>query len=71
MTTKERIFAEIERIDEDQLDELYAVIRQFTQAQQLTKKLSLMEKLKRIHIDAPEDFTANLDMYVSGEKRAD
>lgn len=72
MTTKELIYAEIERIDEAQLDELYTVIKQFTQVQQQpANKPSLMAKLKRIQIDAPEDFAANLDVYVSGEKRAD
>ena len=69
MMTKERIFAEIERLDEDQLDELYTVIRQFTQEQRATKP-RLMAKLKRIQIDAPEDFAANLDVYLSEEKRA-
>jgi len=27
-----------------------------------------MSKLKQIKIDAPEDFAANLDLYVSGKK---
>jgi len=71
MTAKELIYAEIERVDEEKLDELYKVIKQWTQAQQLVSKPSLMEKLKRIQIDAPEDFAANLDLYLSGEKRAD
>ncbi len=71
MTTKELIYAEIERIDEAQLDELYTVIKQFTQDRQPAVKSSLMAKLKRIQIDAPEDFAAHLDLYVSGEKRVD
>lgn len=71
MTTKELILAEIERIDEEQLDELYKIIKHFTQAQQPVPKPSLMAKLKRIQIDAPPDFAAKLDLYVSGEKRAE
>ncbi len=71
MTTKELIYAEIERIDQEQLDKLYTVIKQFTQAQQPATKPSLMAKLKRIQIDAPEDFAANLDLDLSGGKRAD
>jgi hypothetical protein len=70
MTTKELIYAEIEQVDDDLLDELYAIIKQFTQSKQAAKP-SLMEKLKRIQIDAPEDFAANLDLYLSGEKRAE
>lgn len=69
MTTKDLIYAEIERIDETQLDDLYTVIKQFTQAP--ATKPSLMAKLKQIQIDAPEDFAANLDLYTSREKRAD
>jgi hypothetical protein len=71
MTTKELIYAEIERIDEAQLDELYTVIKHFTRTQQAAAKPSLMAKLKRVQIDAPEDFAANLDLYMSGEERAD
>ncbi len=70
MTTRELIYAEIERVDDDQLDELYAVIKQFTQSKQAAKP-SLVEKLRRIQIDAPEDFAANLDLYLSGEKRVE
>jgi hypothetical protein len=62
MTTKEHIYTEIEHIDEAQLDELYTVIKQFMQAQQPATKPNLMTKLKRIQIDAPEDFAANLDV---------
>lgn len=60
MTMKEQIHAEIERMDEAQLDELYDLIKQFVQIRQETNKPSLMSKLKRIQIDAPEDFAANL-----------
>jgi hypothetical protein len=31
----------------------------------------LMAALRDIHIDAPPDFAANLDLYVSGEKRVE
>jgi hypothetical protein len=30
-----------------------------------------MSKLKSVKIDAPEDFAANLDLYMSGEKRVE
>jgi len=30
-----------------------------------------MSRLKGIKIEAPEDFAENLDLYLSGEKRAD
>jgi hypothetical protein len=36
--------------------------------QERKNKPTLMSKLKSIQIDAPEDFAANLDWYLSGEK---
>ena len=71
MTTKELIQAEIETLSEEELDELYAVIKHFAQSKRDTQQQSFMAKLKRIQIDAPEDFAANLDLYVSGEKRVE
>lgn len=40
-----------------------------TQSQQLNTKHSLMSKLKNIKVDGPDDFAANLDLYLSGDKR--
>lgn len=71
MTTKERIYAEIERIDEQQLDELYTIIKRWAQYESAERELSFMEKLRQITIDAPADFAMNLDLYTSGVKRED
>ena len=71
MTTKELIHAEIDRIDEQDLDELYKLVKEFTQAKQQSQKQSLMSKLRSIEIDAPEDFSTNFDLYTSGENRAE
>ncbi len=68
MTTKERIEAEIQNMDENQLNELYQVIKQISQAK-ADAPASLMSKLKQVKIQAPEDFAMNLDLYASGEKR--
>lgn len=69
MTTKELIRAEIEQLDEDQLEEVYTLIKQFIDEKQESKKPGLMQRLKSIQIDGPEDFAANLDLYMNGEKR--
>lgn len=71
MTTKERIYAEIERVDEQQLDELYTIIKQWAQREPPERELNFMEKLRQITIDAPADFATNLDLYTSGVKRED
>jgi hypothetical protein len=47
MTTKDLIYAEIERLDEAQLDELYVVIKQFTQKQAIADQ-ALFERVDRL-----------------------
>lgn len=69
MTTKELIEAEIEHLDEAQLNQLYEVVREMSESKKPSATPSLMEKLKQVKIDGPEDFATNLDLYLSGEKR--
>jgi hypothetical protein len=68
VTTKELIRAEIDRVNEEHLEDLYELVREFARARTPTGKSSLMAKLQSIQIDAPEDFAANLDLYTSGQK---
>lgn len=68
MTNKEKIYAEIDSISEEYFDELYLLIKKFAETKPVPNKPTFMSKLKCIEIDAPEDFTANLDLYLSGEK---
>ena len=70
MTTKERIQAELEHVsDEKDLNELYKLVKDFTESRRNSSQ-RLMSKLRSISIDAPEDFSANFDLYLTGEKRA-
>jgi hypothetical protein len=72
MTLKERIKAEVDEVSDERLDELYSLVRQFKKEPEPREgRPSLMSRLKRIKIDAPEDFAANLDLYLSGEKSVD
>ena len=71
MITKETIKSEIEKVPEERLDELFRVVRTFTTPRPEGDGRSFMSKLKRIHIDAPADFSANLDQYLNGEKSID
>jgi hypothetical protein len=68
MTTKQLIQAEIENLSDESLDELYKVVKEFVQTS-THQKPSILSKLKQIQIEAPSDFTANLDLYLSGEKQ--
>ena len=64
MTAKDKIHAEIDSLNEEYLDELYLLIKDFTQSKQHLKKPTFMSKMKQIKINAPEDFASNLDSYL-------
>lgn len=67
MTTRELIQAELANVPEEKLDELYQLVKHFSTTD-TPPPSSIMTKLREIHIDAPADFAANLDLYMSGEK---
>jgi hypothetical protein len=68
MTTRELIQAEIRKIPEERLGELYALIRSFVASKTGFPGPGIMAKLREVQIEAPSDFAANLDLYLSGEK---
>jgi len=68
MTTKELIKSEIDNISDEDLDELYRLIKEFARSRTQNGKPSLMSRLREIGIEAPEDFAINHDLYLSGEK---
>jgi hypothetical protein len=62
MTTKELIQAEIDKIPEQELNELYQLIKDFTNKKNSTKK-GILSQLKQIKIQRPTDFSVNFDKY--------
>lgn len=62
MTTKELITSEIEKLSEEELKKVYGVVRSLAESRAGEQKTSFMSRLKRIQIDAPEDFASNLDL---------
>lgn len=68
MTLKDSIEAEIDELEEDNLDELYELVKRFAETK-AQKKPGILSKLKQIKIQAPEDFAANVDLYLSNEKK--
>lgn len=71
MTTIELIQAEIGRIPQERLGELFFLVREFAKSSGTSSGPGIMARLREVQIDAPEDFTANLDLYMSGEKGVD
>lgn len=68
MVSKEIIKSEIERVPEERLEELYEVVKIYSRTETENNGSTLFSKLKKISIDGPEDFSENLDLYLSGEK---
>lgn len=62
MITKEAIKSEIEKVPPEKLEELYEVVKSFTASQPAGEKRSFMARLRKIKIDGPEDFAANVDL---------
>jgi hypothetical protein len=69
MSILEKINAEIANLGEDNLKELHELIKSFVAEKNHACKPGIMAKLKEIKIEGPSDFSANLDQYLSGEKR--
>ncbi|HKZ36128.1 MAG TPA: hypothetical protein VJ184_00655 [Chryseolinea sp.] len=70
MVTRELIHSEIERLNVEDLDELYKLIRQLSRAKRKSKKKGALSRIKRVKVSAPKDFSINHDHYVTGEHRA-
>jgi hypothetical protein len=68
MSTKALIKNEIENVPEEYIAESYKLIKNFENDVKNMKKQSFMSKLRSIKIDGPEDFSENIDLYLSGEK---
>jgi hypothetical protein len=72
MTTKQLIHEQIEAARDEDLDELYRLVQTFVQSKADTAGTpGIMAKLRQIKIQAPADFSANLDQYATGEKRVE
>ncbi len=67
MTVKELIQAEIDKLSEENLYDLYEIVKQFASKKNQQKKGAL-SKLKSIKIQGPEDFAENIDWYLGGPK---
>lgn len=57
VTTKEDIKREIEKIPDEKLKELLVTIKE-----------SLMAKLRKMKIQAPPNFSRNIDLYLTGKE---
>lgn len=64
MTVKQLIQAEIEKIPEAELDQVYQLIKEYNNRKNRSKQ-GVLSKIKQIKIQAPKDFSVNFDQYSS------
>ena len=72
MTTLKKIQAELGKLDERGLKEVLSQVKSYVKSQQRKPKngQGVMEALRAVKkIQGPRDFSRNLDLYLSGEKR--
>lgn len=68
MSIRQLIDEEISKLEEEQLEELYEIVKNFSRPK---TNNSLFSKLKQVKIEGPVDFSANVDLYLNGEKNID
>ncbi len=71
MTTKELLLRQIEQLDEEELDALFAWVQQFLEQKKEDDQTGFLERLSEIRISGPEDLSENFDLYLRGEKSFD
>lgn len=60
MVTKQKIQEKLDNLTPEQLNQVYGIIEELSNLKNVEKKPSLMSKLQKISIDAPEDFSVEL-----------
>ena len=64
MVTREDVVAEIKRVPEKHLDELYRIIKNYEEnGEQSDAGESVMARLRQIRISASPDFSTRADLY--------
>ncbi len=68
IVTKEIIKEEVEKVPTERLNELYEVVKDFSQPKKKKSKEEFLASLQKIKINAPPNFAANIDDYLYGGK---
>jgi hypothetical protein len=64
---RELIKAELEKLGEEDLQKVYALVMRFKELRQVRQE-SLIAILREISDNTPLDFARNLDLYLTGER---
>jgi hypothetical protein len=66
MTIREKIVSKVQKLPDSALAEVYEFVENLEKDD---GEPSLMERLRKIKINGPRDFSRNIDLYLSGEKK--
>jgi hypothetical protein len=66
MTIREEIVAKVQNLPENLLPEVFEFVEKIEEKE---KKPGLLRRLQKIKIQAPADFSRNIDLYMSGERK--
>lgn len=70
MITREEVIAEIAKVPEKHLPELYEIVKNLEDKQSVKDDESVMAKLRRIKISATPDFSMKANLYRAEEEDA-
>ena len=65
MNIREEIIIKVQNLPESVLPEVYKVVEKLEEKE---KQPGLLRRLQKIKIEAPRDFSRNIDLYLNGEK---
>jgi len=68
MTTREKLHAEIDALDDRSVLAVFEIVRQYATSRSNERSGDLLTMLRSVQIDGPVDFSENLDLYMNGEK---
>ena len=64
MISRAALKAEIDSLQEQDLDIVHSLLQSIIRQYDATRRETFMAKLKRIQIDAPPDFSQNIERYL-------
>ena len=65
MTIREELVSKVQKLPDSAMAEVYEFVEK---VEKHSEEPSLMERLRKIKIHGPRDFSTNIDLYLSGEK---
>ncbi|MDQ3633876.1 MAG: hypothetical protein M3405_05110 [Acidobacteriota bacterium] len=66
MTIREKLVEKVQNLPEESLSKVYEFVENIEETDETE---GLLKRLRKIKIQGPKDFSRNIDLYLSGEKK--